>query len=83
MIRTQIQLPDRLYHEAKRVAGEREISFAEVVRRGVEYIIKAYPSTQGAKGSWSPPTPHHLGGFLTPVEDWRLLAEERASDDLR
>jgi len=83
MIRTQIQLPDGLYHEAKRVAAEREISFAEVVRRGIEYITRVYPTTEDTMGPWSPPAPHHLGGFLTPVEDWRLLAEERASDDLR
>jgi hypothetical protein len=42
MIKTQIQLPDRLCQEAKRVAQEREISFAEVLRRGVEYITRAY-----------------------------------------
>ena len=30
MVRTQFQLPDALYEEAKRVAREREISLAEV-----------------------------------------------------
>lgn len=83
MIRTQIQLPDTLYKEAKRVAGEREISFAEVVRRGIEYITRVYPSIQDMKVPWSPPTPQHLGSFLAPVEDWRLMAEERANDDFR
>ena len=82
MKRTQIQLPDRLYQEAKRVAGEREISFAEVVRRGIEYITRVYPATEEPKGPWLPPKPQHLGDFLVPVEDWRLLTEERASDDL-
>ena len=53
MIRTQIQLPDALYKEAKRVAGEREISFAEVVRRGIEYITRVYPPTKDEKGPWS------------------------------
>jgi hypothetical protein len=33
-------MPDDLYREAKRVSREREISFAEVVRRGVEYITR-------------------------------------------
>lgn len=47
MIKTQIQLPDRLYHEAKRVAHEREVSLAEVVRRGVEYITRVYPPVPG------------------------------------
>ncbi|HPO37540.1 MAG TPA: hypothetical protein PLU38_02550 [Kiritimatiellia bacterium] len=43
MVRMQIQLPDILYSEAKQIASEREISFAEVVRRGVEYITRICP----------------------------------------
>lgn len=43
MVRAQIQLPDALYEEAKRVAREREKSLAEVVRRGVECITQVYP----------------------------------------
>lgn len=43
MIKTQIQLPDFLYREVKRVAREREMSLAEVLRRGVEYITRVYP----------------------------------------
>lgn len=43
MIKTQIQLPDCLYREARRVAREREMSLAEVMRRGVEYITRVYP----------------------------------------
>jgi hypothetical protein len=81
MKRTQIQLPDALYLEAKRVANEREISFAEVVRRGVEYITRVYPPFGDKQKSWSPPAPRHLGAFLSPVEDWRLIAEERMDDD--
>ncbi len=83
MMRTQIQLPDELYREAKRVAAEREISFAEVVRRGIEYITRVYPPREQSGGSWSPPEPKHLGDFLAPVEDWRLLADERTNDDFR
>ena len=83
MIRTQIQLPNALYKEAKRVAGEREISFAEVVRRGIDYITRVYPPTNDAKVPWSLPRPRHLGDFLAPVEDWRLMAEERGHNDFR
>ncbi len=83
MMRTQIQLPDSLYREAKRVATEREISFAEVVRRGLEYITRVYPSTEDPKTPWSPPAPRRLGEFLAPPEDWRLIAEERSDDDFR
>jgi hypothetical protein len=62
MIKTQIQLPDRLYHEAKRVAQEREISLAEVLRRGVEYITRVYPPLprRGDDG-WQLPEAAHAG----------------------
>ena len=44
MIKTQVQIPDELYHKAKQVAKERELSFAEVMRRGLEYITRTYPT---------------------------------------
>ncbi len=42
MIKTQVQIPDDLYRKAKQVAKERELSFAEVMRRGLEYITQVY-----------------------------------------
>ena len=57
MIKTQIQLPDHLYEQAKRVARERELSLAEVVRRGVEYITRVYPPLPNAQGDWTLPAP--------------------------
>lgn len=77
MVKTQIQLPDMLYSEAKRIAREREISFAEVVRRGVEYIALAYPPLASpAQKAWQPPKPTRMGHFRVPPEDWRTLANE-------
>lgn len=76
MVKTQIQLPDELYREAKRVSREREISFAEVVRRGVEYITRVYPPAGDGASEWTPPAPHRLGAFLAPVESWRELAQD-------
>ena len=76
MIKTQVQFPDELYHEAKRVAREREMSFAEVVRRGVEYIARAYPPLEEASSDWAPPPPVSLGVFKAPVSDWRLIAND-------
>ena len=35
MVKTQVQIPEDLYAQAKRIAKEREISFAEVMRRGL------------------------------------------------
>ena len=78
MVRTQIQLPDALYEEVKRVAREREMSLAEVVRRGVEYITRAYPAV-GSDRSWTPPPASKLGAFRASPEAWRLLVNEPAS----
>lgn len=41
MTRTQIQLPDELYRRAKALAADREISLAELVRNGLEYMLTA------------------------------------------
>ena len=40
MIRTQIQLPEPLYREVKRVALEQDWSIAEVIRRGAEAVAR-------------------------------------------
>lgn len=72
VIRTQIQLPDALYREVKRVAAEREISLAELVRRGLETILSRLPAHPEARATWELPKPRPLGGdafFENP--DWR------------
>jgi len=38
MIKAHVQIPDDLYRSAKKVAEDKEWSFAEVVRRGLEYM---------------------------------------------
>ena len=73
MVKTQVQLPDELYKEAKRIAREREMSLAEVMRRGIEYMARVYPPIQPSQ-AWSPPNPRHLGSFLASPDDWRELA---------
>ena len=80
MVRTQIQLPNALYEEAKRVAREREMSLAEVVRRGVEYITQVYPPVASGE-PWRPPAPSDLGPFRAPQEDWRLIVNDPAGYD--
>ena len=78
MIKTQVQLPEHLYQEAKRVAREREISFAEVMRRGLEYIVKVYPPLSSQPQEWTPPQPHSLGRFQVPDREWRMVANDRS-----
>lgn len=74
MIKTQIQLPDDLYREAKRVAADYEMSFAEVVRRSLERALPAYPPKSK---DWQPPEPLSLGvRCIIDDDEWRLLANE-------
>lgn len=77
MRRTQIQLPDPLYVEIRRIAREQDWSVTEVLRRGAEHMIRCYPPGKERKGAWQPPAPRHLGAFRMPVEDWREAANQR------
>jgi hypothetical protein len=76
MVRTQIQIPDRLYREVKRVTAEREVSLAELARRGLEYMVKVSPPVVvGPRHDWILPSSVDLGGPpLLPEHEWRLLA---------
>lgn len=65
MTRLQIQLPTEVYARAKRLAEAREISFAELARRGFEYILSVYAPEP--VNDWQPPAPRGLG--------WKGLSE--------
>jgi len=72
MVKTQVQFPDHLYQEAKRVAAEYEMSFAEVVRRGVEHVVKVHPPGRGSPTEWKLPTPKPMGEILLPETEWDM-----------
>lgn len=76
MIKTQVQIPDELFERAKRVAAEKEWSFAEVVRRGLEYMTEVNPPVRRSGRDWRLPPPHHLGHFLAPENKWTELSHE-------
>ena len=76
MVKTRVQIPNELYEQAKRVAREREISLAEVMRRGLEYIVRVYPPAGTANGKWIPPRPRPLGTFRYPTNEWRHHPKE-------
>ena len=76
MIKTQIQIPDRLYHEAKRLARENEMSFAEVVRRGLEEIVRHHPPGREKPTDWRLPEPFPMGEPLAAEEEWTALSHE-------
>ena len=80
MRRTQIQLPESLYREIKRVAELQEWSIAEVLRRGAEYVVRCYPKTKTKGSEWLPPAPRRLGAFKEPASRWREVANEMVDD---
>ena len=72
MIRTQIQLPDELYDAAKQLSARLEISLAELVRRGLEYVVATTPSAFHEPKAWSLPEASPLGGRDPFADDnWR------------
>ena len=76
MVETQVQIPDELYERAKHLAAENEWTFAEVVRRGLEYITQANPPARVPGAAWQLPPGQHLGSFLAPAEQWTELSHE-------
>ncbi len=74
MTRTQIQLPDPLYQDLKRIAEQQDWSLAEVMRRAGELYAARYP--RGKPSGWRLPDPLNLGGdFLRAPETFRAEAE--------
>ena len=73
MVKTQVQIPDELFKEAKRVAAAKEWSFAELVRRGLEQMTRRHPASEGPEGGWSLPAAVDLGLTEDPFaeEGWR------------
>jgi hypothetical protein len=76
MVKTQVQIPDLLFREAKRLAEETEMSFAEVVRRGLEEIIRHHPPGRTRAEVWAMPPSRDLGEALVPEEEWTALCHE-------
>ena len=71
MIRTQVQLPDELYEQARRLAEQKEISLAEVVRRGLERLLMIYPVERPSEWKLEPPANTQLRHDPFADPDWR------------
>jgi len=70
MVKAHIQIPDKLHAEAKALAERKEWSFAEVVRRGLEYMTEVNRhglDEHDSKNGWSFPTIKG-GGPVTRAE---------------
>ena len=72
---SQIQMPDYLNREEKRIAEQCEMSMAEVARLGLERMILIHPDRTGIATEWTAPT---LDLGLREDPDWR----EKASANL-
>jgi hypothetical protein len=76
MVKTQVQIPDQLFKEAKQLAEESEMSFAHVVRLGLEMILKARPLGRKPASKWQVPKGKAMGLPLLPPEQWTEAAHE-------
>ena len=76
MIRTQIQLPDKMYNQLKELARTEETTLTEIIRRASAYLLQTQPIQSNFTSVWTPPAPEDLGDFICAEEDWRLLANE-------
>jgi len=78
VVRTQIQLPDALYRDIKRLAASREWSLAETMRRAAERFLAQHPVVTPPSTPWRPPVSDTVG--------WRGLSaeaiREAALDDI-
>lgn len=66
-------MPDVLYRQAKVLADVREISLAELVRNGLEYMLRVSAEPADHPVPWALPEPVRLGKedpFIDP--DWRV-----------
>lgn len=92
MVRVQIQLPDDIYDRVKRLASAKEISLAEIARRGLELVLAQTPAPEAVERPWEAPIVEGLGwkglthaeikdvAQRTPVEE---ELEERARTPTR
>ena len=68
MTKTQIQLPDALYRDIKRLAASREWLLAETMRRAAEQFLTRHPVVTPPATPWRPPVSDTVG--------WRGLGHE-------
>lgn len=79
MTRTQIQLPDELYQEAKQLCEEREMSLAELARRGIEHMVSVLNRAK-KHTPWLPPKPQSLGWSELSEEELKRIAQEGSAE---
>ena len=81
MTRTQILLPDEVYQRARSVAEAKEISLAELARRGLELILDQYPSPEAIRQEWQLPLLSGMGWRGLDDTEIKLLARKTALEE--
>ncbi len=76
MTRTQIQLPEPLFGRLKRIAQVRDMSVAEVIRRGMELYVQTCTDEVPTLQAWKMPVLRGSGGHL--VDPATIKAEASA-----
>lgn len=74
MIKTQVQIPDDLFLNAKKTAELKEWSFAEITRRGLEYMVETH--SQHPQKEWTLPSPINLGSRAVSPQELKRIAQE-------
>jgi Arc/MetJ-type ribon-helix-helix transcriptional regulator len=78
MKRTQVQIPEPLYEEIKRLAERRDWSVSEVFRRAVEQYVSEVPEASEGE-EWQLPQPREMGAPKISPDRWReMLADDEA-----
>lgn len=72
MVKTQIQLPDSLYRDLKRLAARKEWSLAETLRRAAEQFLARHSASAPRTSAWHPPVSAKVG--------WRGLTHEQVHE---
>ena len=73
MVKTQVQLPDALYRDLKRLAAAREWSLAETIRRAAEQFLARHPASAAPSSPpWQPPVSDAVG--------WRGLSHQEVRE---
>ncbi len=72
-----MQLPEALYQQVEGLAVRLGVSVSELLSTAAEQMVLRQARRQPKPGGgWRFPEGYHLGAFRSPVEDWRLLANE-------
>lgn len=74
MVRTQIRLSDETFARARKLCEAREISLAELARRGIEYILSVYPPEPDPNRDSQPPKPRRSSRAMTTSRKIRAPA---------